>query len=247
MKSFHRLTISSFSSNITRYSHSQSNLTLPILYGHEFSQPTRSILMLCEENNISHNFTSINVFKGENRSLEFKKLKSFNGLIPVWSENDMNLVESAAILQYLCETRDLKAWLPINSNERYQILSLMHWHHVHTRLSTVDILRHKIFPNFVHEERLKRGLKTYTRSLSILEDMLTCHKYLTNDHHPSIADLLIVPEIDQLMVLDLYDYSKYVKILRWLDDMRLSVGSYEKIFKPVVSAAERFKENKTLF
>jgi glutathione S-transferase len=59
--------------------------------------------------------------------------------------------------------------------------------------------------------------------------------FLASSNHPTIADLMAIPEIDQLTSegFGLFDYSPYPNIIRYMNSVRSSVSSYEEVFEPI--------------
>ncbi len=87
-------------------SNTSSKLTL---YGFPLSQPTRSVLLLLQENKIEYDFVLVDALKGETRKQEFLKINPA-GLVPCVRHNDFLLAESSAILQYLAEFFSVEKW-----------------------------------------------------------------------------------------------------------------------------------------
>lgn len=61
-----------------------------VIYGFPLSQPTRSVLMLCEEENIPYEVIIVDALKGENRKPAFKRMHPA-GLVPVINDNGTDL------------------------------------------------------------------------------------------------------------------------------------------------------------
>lgn len=214
-------------------SKSQSHQS-PKIYGFDFSQPTRSVLLLCHAESIAHEFVNIDVFKGEARKKEFLQ-RNPNGLVPLWEDPLLShpLAECCAILQFLSESRNVaKHWYPLTNatediNHRSRINSWMHWHHSNSRLSTkVILLGHKYPAIYGQPDSMKRGIKAYSRAMAIMDEQLSKTRFLTGEQL-SIADLVVLPEVDQLTTeaFGLFDYKPYTHIIRWLKDSRTALGT----------------------
>ena len=72
-----------------------------ILHIDELSQPSRACIMLCYMANIPLELDIVNVVSGDHQTPEFAK-KNPNRKIPVMTDGDVVLFESAAIMRYLC-------------------------------------------------------------------------------------------------------------------------------------------------
>lgn len=218
------------------------------IYGFPLSQPTRSVLMLCKENKVPFEFQLVDPFKGENKKLEFKKMHP-TGLLPAISVGEnFVLGESAAIMQYICEEYQLNRWYPPTYKERAWVNFWLHWNHTNTRASTKKVLLTKLFPPKAGAEEAKaKGTKEYAKAVAFLEGHFdrTKSKYLVGDIL-SIADLAILPEVDQLsrLAFDLFDYEPYPLVTKWLLSCREELQSYQEVFDPVTKIALRMNPHK---
>lgn len=218
------------------------------LYGFPLSQPTRSILFLCDENTIPYNLIYVDARKLETRKPDFLQLFPV-GLVPAINDDGFRVTEGAAILQYLCEKHQLSSWYPLGFDKleaiqaRAKINFWLHWHHSNLRHSTRTILVPYHYPpkGLTKEEAISKGVKDYGRAMKYVENYLKQRHenvdpnkriFLCSDDTPTIADLLVLPEIDQLKseAFNLYDYSPYPNVLRWLNACQTSLKSYEKNF-----------------
>lgn len=224
-----------------------SKSTLIKLYGFPFSQPCRSVLMLCMENGIDHQIIQVDARKGETRKPEFKKIHPA-GMVPAIDDNGFLLGEAGAILQYLCEKHQLQNWYPSDLRQRARVNFWLHWNHSNTRKSTKEILVKRIWPpkNGSMEAVLDAGRKELGRSVAFLEQSLASSggTYLTSKKFPTIADLLIAPELDQQMpeAFGLFDFKPYPNVSQWLYRLQTDIPSYKSTFQVVVDEATRFKE-----
>lgn len=213
------------------------SISVPTLYGFPTSQPFRSVDMFCKANNIDFNYIEVNVFKGQHKKPEFLEINPL-GFIPAWREEGFSVGESAAILQYLADSRELNKYYPKDYKKRALVDSWMHWNHGNTRFGTRAILHLKLYGKPGSEERLTHGTSVYTQAIQHLNSHFKSSRFLTGEAL-TIADFLIVPEIDQLgnPGFNLFDFSPYPNIQRYLSDFRASISSYDNSFKAVVDAS----------
>jgi len=214
------------------------------LFGFRMSQPTRSVLLLLEANKIPYTLQLVDVFKGENRKPEYTA-KFPSALCPAIETMDgFCLAETSAILQFLCESHKLDSWYSgSDSQMRARTSFWLSWHHSNTRLSTTQILHPKLFNKMAGaEDKYKNGQKSFGRTLKFLDVALSKQTFLAAGEHATIADLLILPEIDQQLpeAFGLVDLAPFSNVRRWMTDVKSSVGSdvYNKIFTPVCEAAK---------
>ena len=62
---------------------------------------------------------------------------------------------------------------------------------------------------------------------------LTPGKFVAGTTSPTIADLLLLPELDQLEVAGLFDYTPYGNVVAYMASLRLVLVSYEANIAPV--------------
>lgn len=216
------------------------------LYGFPLSQPTRSVLMLLKESKTPYSFVLIDALKGDNRkNPQFKQDFPGNAVVPAIDDNGLKLMESGAILTHLCETRKLDKFYPTNdASVRAHVNCWMHWHHTNTRNSTTGILRNHLFKQMPDREaNLARGTKAFTQGLKHMELHLGKTKFLAaGSNNATIADMLLLCEIDQLMpeAFNLYDFKPFPNILRWVGDCRQDIKSYQEVYDPVVEISKKY-------
>jgi glutathione S-transferase len=202
--------------------------------------------MLLKETRIPYSFKLVDALKGQHRTdPEFKAAFPGVGLLPGLDDGGFKLAEAAAILSYLCEKEESTKFYPSDPQARARVHQWLHWHHQNTRLSTKGILTTAIMPKQPDAETIKsRGVKQYTVALKHMDQHLTHSKYLAGTEGVSIADLLIITEVDQLYpeAFGLYDYSPFKHVQRWVEETRGALPSYAEVFEPVKVIAKTFKK-----
>ena len=71
------------------------------IYYHPVSTTSRPVMLFCQENNISADFTVVDLMKGEHVQPPYSTEVNPNKLVPVLQDGDFRLTESSAILKYL--------------------------------------------------------------------------------------------------------------------------------------------------
>jgi glutathione S-transferase len=162
------------------------------------------------------------------------------GVIPSIVEDDFCLGESGAILQYICESRSLTNWYPVDPKERARVNYWLHWQHTGTRGGTKYLLVPVVFKTPPADER---NVAAYKASIKFLDDHLANNKFVAGGLNPSIADLFIIPELDQFLpeAFDLFKFDEYPNVSRYINDVRGAVSSYAAIFEPVKVIAGSMK------
>jgi len=208
------------------------------LYGFPMSQPVRSVLLLCHSADIKYEFVLVNALRGEHLKPDFKK-KHPAGLLPAIEEEGLGVLgESTAILQYLAETRGLEKWYPKDPVARAKINFWMGWHAANTRTCTSGLIRNKMFPpkDGKGPELIAAATKNLSKSLAFMNDRLAMSKYLASDAHPTLADILLLPELDQHgpEAFNMLDFTKHPHVQRWMKDLAAGLPTYSAVFEPVV-------------
>jgi glutathione S-transferase len=223
--------------------------SLPVkVYGFPLSQPTRSVLLLCKEAGISFDFVLIDGLKGENRKKEYLDIYPV-GFVPIIQEDAPGiggvLGESSAILQYLAESRKLESWYPNDPIKKSRVNFWLSWHHTNSRSATKKILRIHVFKPEDMDKIIAAGVQELTKSLEFVEGHLlrTGNRFLEGSDHPTIADIMILPELDQLDsdAFALFDFSPFPRVQQWMRDLKGALPHYNEVFAPVIDLAARYK------
>ena len=174
------------------------------------------------------------------------------GLVPAIQEDGLGVLgECSAILAYLAESRQLSQWYPSNAATRAKINFWMSWNHGNTRLCTSGILRNKLFPPKTGgDELIAAAQKTLKGSLTLLENQLKITKFLVAGDKPTIADLVLLTELDTSSSsgFGLVDFTPYPNVTRWMGDMAAELPTYAAVFEPVkvIAAALAAKAKKQI-
>eukprot|EP01034_Spumella_vulgaris_P029997 gene29997-37142_t len=204
--------------------------------------------MLLRDAKIEFEFHKLNNREGEHRKPEYKNVIPAGLLPSIVTTDGVALGEGAAILQYLVDRYDLKDWTSSDVNTKAQINFWLHWNHTNTRNGTMKILVPEILypPKTDIEATLAKGQKAHVRNCKFITNHLAQSgtKFLTTSTKPTIADLMIVTELDQLSARGyrLFDYTPFPVIEKYISDVRSAVRSYEETFQPVVEVGEQIAE-----
>lgn len=213
---------------------------VPKLIVHYFpmSQPSRSIKLLCDEAGIDHEAHIVNIMKGEQKAAEYLTINPC-GQVPAISEGDFTLSEGGAILEYLASSRGLTSWLGGDAKTQAKVAQWMHWHHSNTRNSTTGIVRPALTGS-----KDDAGAQAFGAAAAALEEHFSsAGPFVAGTETPTIADLLLLPEIDQLIVFGLFDFTPYPKLTAWAAAVKKSLPrSYPKSVAPLEEMAKSMKK-----
>eukprot|EP00515_Schizochytrium_aggregatum_P010574 CAMPEP_0202082424 /NCGR_PEP_ID=MMETSP0964-20121228/19333_1 /ASSEMBLY_ACC=CAM_ASM_000500 /TAXON_ID=4773 /ORGANISM="Schizochytrium aggregatum, Strain ATCC28209" /LENGTH=247 /DNA_ID=CAMNT_0048650059 /DNA_START=35 /DNA_END=778 /DNA_ORIENTATION=- len=221
------------------------------VWGAPLSQPTRAVLWACGWLGLKADFAPVNAIKGDHRSADFLKLNP-NGTFPVIADGDFVLWESHAVLRYLATTHGRKgdaAFLYPTGDAQAcaRIDAWLDWKHNVLRPGAAGIVRRRVMRNVMkdisnHSMRFDleeiseaREVRLLEEALRILEQRLSECPFVAGGDKPSLADIAIASEVDQLRLLppgaappDGAELSKsYPSISRWLEGMRATPGYSE--------------------
>ena len=200
------------------------------LYGVPFSQPVRAVMWLLLHKQMPFEMVPINPgSKGANGSRSPEYLaKNPAGAIPCIEQADgFVLAEAHAILCYLCNQHGWTDLYPQDSKQRARIDWRLHYHHRNLRDASVGLIAPKMRKDLNIPQAIQQAAQaTVNRALLALETGWLAHsRYLAADH-VTIADLAAYVEIGQMQpcFTNVYDFSPFKKVQRWLDDMRRFPG-----------------------
>lgn len=207
-----------------------SNNNKPIkLYGFLESQPVRSVIILCKMNNIPYDLIVVDVTKDDHLKPEYKAIHPAQKVPAIDEEGLGVLGECSAILIYLCETRNLSQWYPTAPVLKARTNYWLSWNNNNTRLLTTGLLK----PSLAGLKD-EIALMMIKKSLTYLENELVNRKYLVPGDHPTIADIVLITEIDTVETCKMLDLSPYPSIKKWMQDVRAALPAvYDDVLAPV--------------
>jgi glutathione S-transferase len=219
------------------------------LYGHFFSQPTRSVVWLLKNNNITFDFIKVDPSNDDTKQINYIS-KFPTALAPAIDDNGFYLAESSAIMIYLCNKYQLNKWFPLDSTitaiqQRAKINEYLSYHHLTSRYLTINIARPFI-------RSLTSGTKWSRQNADMHTDtiintakqfqsiFLNSGAYVNGISHPTIADLLAYPEYAQISQLGIFDYndnSDLEVFNKWLSNMS-KLPEHDNIHQTVFKVAK---------
>lgn len=209
-----------------------------ILYGHPASQPSRTVFWACllgELNFIYGNAAELNLDTGGTNP---------RGQVPSMADGEFYLSEVAAIVWYLSEKHGWQNMYPADRQEQARVHQFINMHHTLVRLATYHLMAPHVVkplnlpttaPNPLSIFQTDAMMRSFAEDdpfdaggsiVSVIAKFLDDH-YFYNDSvflcggaQATLADLICYSEIGQFTFADLFDFSPYPKLTRWLAAMR---------------------------
>ena len=140
------------------------------------------------------------------------------------TDNGLALSESHAILKYLAQKFDVaEEWYPRKDlAKQAKVNEFMDFHHLSIR-KCAYLAFHILFAPV-----LKKGDPTFNKewtyrqvraSLRNFQDIYLKDSQFVGGDQPCIGDLIAIYDVAMLEVLE-FDYSKFPKIVKWMEEMR---------------------------
>ena len=197
-----------------------------IVYGVPFSQPVRAVMWLLILKRLPFSMTLINPgSEGQRGSRNPNYLaKNPAGTIPSIEEPDTGFVlgEAHAIMCYLSRKHGWSDVYPVDEQLRATVDWYLHFHHRTIREASIALVAPKIRKDLDIPQAIQDSAKAnFTGALDALEQgWLSNNRFLVGDS-VTLADLAAYVEIGQTQprFTNVFDFSPYPNIQRWLGDM----------------------------
>merc|ERR1712194_584904 len=209
------------------------------------SQPSRSVLLLCAAAEVEHTVYEVDLRGGEHKTPEYRTEVNPCGFVPALVEEGLTLAESGAIMSYICDSRGLHSFYPSDPRTRAKVNFWLFWNATGTRLSTMRVLR----PRGGLAPADPGGIEAYTQVVQFLEERLgelAPDSFLAGTPQVTIADLMIIPELDQLSAegFGAFDYEKYPQVTAYMKRVAEALGTVYTENFAVVGAVAKSLRNK---
>ncbi|XP_071445871.1 glutathione S-transferase theta-1-like [Hetaerina americana] len=218
------------------------------IYYDLISQPARAVLALVKVNGIPYESCPIQLRKGEHLSEEYMKVNPFHR-VPTIIDDGFKLMESVAILRYLCRTRNLDDhWYPKDPKLQARVDEYLEWQHIDIRSNTMGYIMNKfMMPSLTGTPADKKLVDMLQNNMDQSFDYIE-NVWLKNDkkyligEQISIADLLGVFEAHSTRVAGYDPRINRPKLTSWMDRMRTELNPhYDELNVPIDKVIEKFK------
>uniref|UniRef100_A0A8C5LJB7 Glutathione transferase n=1 Tax=Leptobrachium leishanense TaxID=445787 RepID=A0A8C5LJB7_9ANUR len=185
------------------------------LYLDLLSQPCRAVYIFAKLNEIPFSFHKVNLFKGEHLTGVFARINSLLN-VPVLKDGNFKVTESNSMLLYM--VRKYKTpdhWYPSDIQKCSRVDEYLAWHS-----ARLPLLGTSTTPEKVHHV-----LAEFDIILTQIEKLfLKDHLFLAGDEI-SLADLIAVVEIMQVVASGVNVFEDRPKLGAWKERVEEAVGS----------------------
>ncbi|MCG8314087.1 MAG: glutathione S-transferase family protein [Pseudomonadales bacterium] len=171
------------------------------LYGVAYSQHSRRVVSLLEEEGLDYEFKVIDMGADEHMSPDYLEINP-NHQVPTLIADNIKLHESNAILRYLCNKHNLTTWYPQQAEQRANVDQWLDWAQCRMSPAVVGIVLNKVFMGDKADiDAIKQGQEKMAELSPILDAALAGSEYIVGNK-PTIADLALVSNVFQLGLAD---------------------------------------------
>uniref|UniRef100_A0A182LRU1 glutathione transferase n=1 Tax=Anopheles culicifacies TaxID=139723 RepID=A0A182LRU1_9DIPT len=190
-----------------------------VLYYDEVSPPVRGVLLAIAALGVKDRikFEYINLFDGGHLAADFLKINPLH-TIPVLRHGDLTLIDSHAILMYLCDT-----FAPAGDTfgipdtlTRAKVFNMLCFNNGHLFQRDAEVMR-KIFRGEITDPT--NHLPPIEETIDALEHFLQKSRYTALDHL-SVADLAIVATLSTLNLLVPIEANRWPRVHEWFKEMQ---------------------------
>ncbi|CAL7950300.1 unnamed protein product [Xylocopa violacea] len=201
------------------------------LYYDLLSQPSRALYIFLKVCNIPFEGKLINLAKREQLTAGYEKIHPFKQ-VPAIDYNGFNMIESVAILRYLCrEFKVADHWYPKDSKSQLRVDEYLEWQHLNTRANCALYFRVKYLTPFLTgqpatKEKIIEYEKHMIKSLDDLENVWLKGRNFLVGSDISIADILGACEVEQVRIVGYNPHEGRPRISAWLKKVEENTSPY---------------------
>jgi len=217
------------------------------LYFDFLSQPSRVLYLFMKKTEIPFEAKPLNLRKKEHLTEEYKNLNPFTK-VPFIDDNGTVLMESIAILRYLCRSYNVPDhWYPKDSQKQARVDEYLEWQHLNTRAHCLEYFRQKVlWPMHTgrpaNEENISKLEKRMAESLNLLENIWLKEKPFLCGNEISISDLVAACEVEQPRMGGFDPLADRPNLSKWFGRVRSEFSPfYEEAHKIIDQTADEYK------
>lgn len=188
------------------------------------SQPSRTVAMFLQKNDVEYNFKDIDMLKGEHQTPEYLAINPLH-TVPAVSDDGFNICQSAAIVRYVFGKYKLPDfWYPADPQKRAKVDEILDWYsstiRKHGSLCFYIAVGPYVGMPTVSEEEQDKRFKELDDAFTTFEDIyLKDQTFLCGDEI-TIADLFCANEVFQPTNCDRDVLKTHPRITAWMERVR---------------------------
>ena len=160
------------------------------VYAFSISQPARAVIWLLEIKNATYNL-KVTRPHTDTENPEYYNIAP-TGRIPAIDDDGFKLIESHAILEYLCDKNGWGDYYPRDAATRATISQYLHWHHANMRRVTLDVWG-PIFFAVIRKQKVPSVVDPLPSDVAFALQLfdvffLKDKKFIAGGDQPTIAD-----------------------------------------------------------
>ncbi|KZC04623.1 PREDICTED: glutathione S-transferase theta-1-like [Dufourea novaeangliae] len=200
------------------------------LYYDLLSQPSRVLYIFVKTCNIPFEKKIINLGKMEQHNPDYEKVNPFKK-VPAIEHNGFNIIESVAILRYLCrEFNVADHWYPKDSKAQIKVDEYLEWQHLNTRLHCGSYFHQKYLIPRITGEPITKDIMDYENRmidcLNLLENVWLKNKPFLAGSDISIADLVGSCEVEQVRLAGYNPHEGRPHLTAWMNRVADKTNPY---------------------
>lgn len=167
------------------------------LYASPLSQHSRRVVSLLEEAGIEYTAKPVALEKGEHMSPGYLAINP-NHQVPALAVDGEVLLESHAILRFLCDQHELETWYPKTPMARARVDQWLDWNQCRLAEPVSQLVVNKVFLGDKGDKQaIAQAEQRLPEVFAVLDRHLEGRTYVAGDQ-PTIADLSIASNVFQL-------------------------------------------------
>ncbi|XP_033628036.1 glutathione S-transferase theta-1-like [Asterias rubens] len=220
------------------------------VYAHGVSQPSRTVNIFCKVNKLDYTDTSIDLMTGEHKKEPYLKINPA-GQVPAITDDDFCLAECGTILKYIAQKfKVADHWYPTGDLvAQARINEYIDWQHTGLRKAGSDIFIGTVFTPMlsgkpIDEEKLAKDYETLDKTLGVMEMMFLKNKQFLCADTISIADIMAVSELTQVLAIQRHDVlANHPKLAAWKDRVVKELNPcYDEVNKVLMGFVANIKK-----
>ncbi len=190
----------------------------PTLYGSHISTCTNSVKAFLRVTGIQVEFKDVNIFAGETKTEEYKKLNPF-GKVPVLVDDGLVLRESMVFCRYLANSRNVAdQWYPKDAKKRALVdLALEYWSQ--NTIKFFSIAGQSFGKLDITKEQAKETVDAAIKEFE--EVFLKNNKFAAGDK-PTLADLPFLYYLLGQSYFTGCNYDEHKRLNQWISDLYIA-------------------------